>query len=159
MTGATDMESDQKLMDFFQTTAMEKKGDKFVPYGCQTFWLPFADQKVEGVWHDSYTGNHIQTKYSDWGPGQPNGKRAQNCMEMVMIPGWNGEKAGGWNDAPCHSETSCSLCNPSCASGASVPNQNCLAHLPQKTMEKKENLATSVWAQPTLFTTPQPTFG
>ena len=58
--------------DWFLAINTASGGDSFHDH-----WLPFSDKAVEGVWRHEETGQLAQ--FTDWGPGQPNGRAVQNC--------------------------------------------------------------------------------
>jgi hypothetical protein len=63
-------------------------GDRFHDH-----WLPFTDQEEERVWRNLITG--VEANFTDWGPGQPNGGRRQNCACLRRFNGYR------WDDCGC----------------------------------------------------------
>jgi len=70
--------------------------------GMKQSWTGLNDNAHEGkfVWLYGNTCSH----YKNWHHGEPNGKRSENCMEL--IPQWNGH----WNDVSCNARRT-SVCH------------------------------------------------
>ncbi|XP_076084322.1 perlucin-like protein [Mytilus galloprovincialis] len=76
------------LSDYLISVA--KLLDKSVDY-----WLGGRDDAIDGTWFWS-SSDRVFT-YSEWGPGEPNGYRYENCVDMFVGHQWK------WNDANCSS--------------------------------------------------------
>ena len=97
----------RELTHFFARTALEEKDGKLFPYndGCWDYWLPYSDEKKEGVWLDQNSGEPME--YTEWIPGQPNGRDSQNCVAVVLAIS---PPDNTWNDASC-TDNYCTLCS------------------------------------------------
>ena len=59
-----------------------------------TAWIGLSDESSEGLW--TWVSSH--SNYSNFQPGEPNGGKNENCVEMMSYKGnWNGT----WNDGHC----------------------------------------------------------
>ena len=72
-------------------------GDKFHDH-----WLSLTDTLEEGVWRHQKTGQ-VAT-FTDWGPGQPNGRQVQNCACLRKFNGYR------WDDCGCTTYSWPSVC-------------------------------------------------
>ena len=66
------------------------------------FWLPYADEKEEGIFNNVYSGLESGNITSKFFPNQPNGGRAENCLT------WRLNSGGIW-DTSCF-DSYVSLC-------------------------------------------------
>ena len=57
-------------------------------------WMGASDRKSEGKWVWETSGKFLTDGFTAWGPGGPDDKDGEDCLE------WN-IYAGVWNDAPC----------------------------------------------------------
>ena len=62
--------------------------------GRYEYWIGLNDRDEEGnfIWTD---GSAVA--FTDWGPGEPNGQRMENCGHYFTT-----RKAQKWNDVPCN---------------------------------------------------------
>ncbi|KAJ8307680.1 hypothetical protein KUTeg_014761 [Tegillarca granosa] len=81
--------TDVKTMDELNFLASYAKAKK------DGIWLDGNDIKQEGKWIWSYNNEPINLAF--WGPGEPNGKRSENCLMILKY----GADIWKWNDAPC----------------------------------------------------------
>ena len=65
-------------------------------------WLPYSDEVEEGVWRHQETGQ--LASFTDWSPGQPNGKQVQNCACLRKFNGYR------WDDCGCSSYSWPTVC-------------------------------------------------
>ena len=72
---------------------------------CGDVWAGYSDIKKEGKFKDVNTG--VDMQWSNWGRGEPNGKRRQNCVHLWMD--------GKLDDEECEKEKSkfCDIQRPS----------------------------------------------
>lgn len=60
-------------------------------FGSRFWWIGYSDEGIEGTW--LWSGD--ASNFSNWGPGQPDNNRNQDCA----IDHYNNGDA--WNDGPC----------------------------------------------------------
>ena len=108
MPGVTNRQTGRELTEFFSRIAMEEKDGQWVEYkdGCTSFWLPYTDEAEEGVWLDQNSGQPM--KYSEWMPGQPNGRETENCARVNMRAK---QPDMMWYDSRCRNSLKCTLCS------------------------------------------------
>uniref|UniRef100_K1QGH3 Uncharacterized protein n=1 Tax=Magallana gigas TaxID=29159 RepID=K1QGH3_MAGGI len=61
------------------------------------FWTGGNDFGIEGVWRWEETNEQI-SGFTNWAPGSPDGKSAENCMTVGFAPN---STDTFWKDAPC----------------------------------------------------------
>lgn len=61
------------------------------------FWTGGNDFGIEGVWRWEETNEQI-SGFTNWAPGSPDGKSAENCMTVGFVPN---STDTFWKDAPC----------------------------------------------------------
>ena len=60
-----------------------------------TIWIGLSDIQIEGQW-EGVDPRYRRSEYRNWYPGEPNGGRGENCMEM-----YNHDWDNRWNDKSC----------------------------------------------------------
>jgi hypothetical protein len=107
MPGVTNRREAEDLTRFFRRTVLKKTDGQWKPYeeGCISYWLPYSDQREEGVWTDQNTDKPIQ--YTEWNPGQPNGRESENCVFVLQT---RSPERQQWIDTNCDNSNKWGVC-------------------------------------------------
>ena len=87
----------REYRDWFLAINEASGGDRFHDH-----WLPWSDREEEGVWQHVEDGR--PPIFTDWGVGQPNGRRVQNCACLRKFNGYR------WDDCACDTYFLPSIC-------------------------------------------------
>ncbi|XP_047377239.1 L-selectin-like [Sciurus carolinensis] len=95
--------------------------EKTVPFNRHYYWIGI--RKIGNTWTWVGTNKPLTKEAENWGPGEPNNRAKEDCVEIYIKRMTNG---GKWNDEACYKQKAALCYTASCQAGSCSGHGECV---------------------------------
>uniref|UniRef100_A0A8D2DWS5 Selectin P n=1 Tax=Sciurus vulgaris TaxID=55149 RepID=A0A8D2DWS5_SCIVU len=95
--------------------------EKTVPFNRHYYWIGI--RKIGNTWTWVGTNKPLTAEAENWGPGEPNNRAKEDCVEIYIKRMTNG---GKWNDEACYKQKAALCYTASCQPGSCSGHGECV---------------------------------